>query len=158
MAEQPIPAPMLDAATKALRELYSRMPENGASSLAGIAQAALEAAGVGALVAELSKHQINQLNPDWSLREIMQEDLRAENATLKAELAKHQESQFHPDWSLLEATRKSLREAWARIAELHATGEHFHSCRECAEAFPCDEGESHVRVLKSAADALREAK
>jgi len=78
-------------------------------------------------------------------------------AELEAELAKHQQSQFHPDWSALEATRESLREAWARIAELHETGEHFHSCRECAEAFPCDEGEAHVQVLRSAADALREA-
>jgi len=42
----------LSAATEALRNLYSTTPENGALSLASIAQTVLEAANVAALLAE----------------------------------------------------------------------------------------------------------
>ncbi len=153
MAEQAeIPAEMLKAATKAIND---RRAIIGAGMMTSdeFARLALEAANVTALLAERDGLAKDKQILTTAL--IQQSERITE---LEAELAKHQESQFHPDWSALEATRESLREAWARIAELHETGEHFHSCRECAEAFPCDEGEAHVLVLKSAADALKEAK
>jgi len=135
----------LNAATEALRNLYSTTPENGALSLASIAQAVLEAANVAALrtrVAELET-KLGQFQHDdtrdWERVIVAMGDegnedggvvdrvcrlierQRTRITELEAELAKHQESQFHPDWSQLESTRESLREAWARLKEVEQT-------------------------------------
>ncbi len=109
-------AVMLNAATEALHNLYSTTPENGALSLASIAQAVLEAANVGALLGE--RDGLRFLVDEQTAR-IM--ELQAEIAALKAELAKHQQSSFHPDWSALKETRESLREAWAKLKEMERT-------------------------------------
>ena len=100
MSEQKIPAEMLDAATRAVGEYLTSLCIDDVDELA-IAEVALRAAGVPALLARITE--------------------------LEAELARHQESEFHPDWSLLEATRASLREHQeiiqsrdARIAQLEA--------------------------------------
>jgi len=89
-----IPAEILKVATKAIND---RRAIIGAGMMTSdeFARLALEAANVGALLAEI--------------------------AALKAELAKHQESQFHPDWPVLGATRERLREAWAKLKEMEQT-------------------------------------
>jgi len=139
---------MLNAATEALHNLYSTTPENGALSLASIAQAVLEAANVAALrtrVAELET-KLGQFQHDdtrdWERVIVAMGDegnedggvvdrvcrligrQRARITELEAELLetslKYQESRFHPDWSVLEATRESLREAQKRVKELEA--------------------------------------
>ena len=74
MAEQNIPAEMLDAATKAVfnRALELDIRECGDDDCAEIAQAALEAAGVPALVAELAELQTSsdlRWNADQRARE-----------------------------------------------------------------------------------------
>jgi hypothetical protein len=100
MAEQhSITAEILDASAKAVAIWLADddRPSESNGVLASIAQAALEAAGVAALLAE----------------------------------------------------RDGLRE---RVAELEAAAEHFRSCRECAESFPCDEGEAHARAMEAIND------
>jgi len=106
----------LSAATEAVRNLYSTTPENGALSLASIAQTVLEAANVAALLAE--RHGLAKDKQILTTALIQQSERITE---LEAELSRHQESQFHPDWSALEATRESLREAWAKLKEMEQT-------------------------------------
>ena len=92
-------AAMLNEATEALRNLYSTTPENGALSLASIAQAVLDVANVAALRTRITELEAELLEISF----------------------KYQGSQFHPDWSVLEATRESLREAWAKLKEMEQT-------------------------------------
>jgi hypothetical protein len=110
-----IPAEILKVATKAIND---RRAIIGAGMMTSdeFARLALEAANVGALLAERDGLAKNKQTLTTVLI------LQAERITeLEAELTKHQESRFHPDWSALEATRKSLREAWAKLKETEQT-------------------------------------
>ncbi len=109
MAEQSIPAAMLDAAVKAIALWLENddRPKESNGVLLSIAQAAFKAAGVPALLAE-----------NAALKQESQREAQARVAELTK---KYQENQFHPDWSVLEATRESLREAWAKLKEMERT-------------------------------------